>query len=75
LVCSSIDDCLATHAALVRRAEEDPVFEARLRDAARRALDLRRRVPPRPDPEALQLALEDPEVRIIEEAMATAVET
>jgi beta-N-acetylhexosaminidase len=75
LVCSSVDDCLATHAALVRRAEEDPVFEARLRDAARRALDLRRRVPPRPSPRTLSEVLEDPEVGRIQEMMATAVET
>jgi beta-N-acetylhexosaminidase len=68
LVCSSVDDCLATHAALVRRAEADPDFEARLRDAARRGLDLRRRVSPRPSPERLQVALRDPEARLIEEA-------
>jgi beta-N-acetylhexosaminidase len=75
LICSRVDDCFSTHAALVRRAEEDPVFEARLRDAARRGLELRRRVLPRPSLEALQVALEDPEVRIIEEVMATAEET
>jgi hypothetical protein len=46
-----------------------------LRDAARRALDLRRRVPPRPDPAALRVALEDPEVRVIEAAVAKATET
>jgi len=74
LVCSSVDDFLATHAALVRRAEGDPGFEARLRDAARRGLGLRRRVSPRPSPEALPSVLEDPEVRIIEEAMAMADE-
>jgi beta-N-acetylhexosaminidase len=74
LVCSNVDDCLATHAALVRRAEEDPAFEARLRDAARRALRLRRRVLPRPSPEALQVVLEDPEVRIIEEVVARAAD-
>jgi hypothetical protein len=58
----------------VRRAEGDPVFEVRLRDAARRGLGLRRRVAPRPIPEALPSVLEDPEVRIIEEAMAMAEE-
>ncbi len=75
LICSRLDDCFATHAALVRRAEEDPVFEARLRDAARRGLDLRRRVSPRSSSEALQVALEDPEVHLIEEVMAAAEET
>jgi beta-N-acetylhexosaminidase len=72
LICSSLDACFATHAALVRRAERDPAFEARLRDAARRGLELRRRVSPRPSPEALQGVLEDPEVRLIEEVMAAA---
>jgi beta-N-acetylhexosaminidase len=74
LVCSSIDDCLATHAALVRRAERDPLFEARLRDAARRSLDLRRRVPPRPRPRGLSQVLEDPEVARIEAMLAAAVQ-
>jgi hypothetical protein len=50
----------------------DPVFEARLRDAARRSLDLRRRVPPRPSPRELSQVLEDPEVGRIEAMLAAA---
>jgi beta-N-acetylhexosaminidase len=75
LVCSSVEDCLATHAALVRQAERDSVFAERLRDAAQRGLDLRRRVPPHPRPAALHGLLDDREARAIEAEIAEAAET
>lgn len=60
LVCSRPEACMQAHEALVRRAERDARFAARLREAAARSLALRRRFPPRPitDPEALRRALQ-----------------
>lgn len=72
LVCSSVEDCLATHAVLVREAERDSAFAERLREAARRGLHLRRRVPPRPQPSALHALLDDGEAREIAARIADA---
>jgi beta-N-acetylhexosaminidase len=46
LVCSDPGRALAAHEALVRRAEADAAFAARLREAADRHLRLRRSAPP-----------------------------
>jgi hypothetical protein len=41
LVCNEPDVCLEAHAALCRRAEREPAFAARLREAATRSLAAR----------------------------------
>jgi beta-glucosidase-like glycosyl hydrolase len=46
LVCEHEDELRAAQWALARRAGEDPVFHARLTDAARRAHALRRSIGP-----------------------------
>jgi beta-N-acetylhexosaminidase len=43
LVCEHEELTFAAHAALCERAEREPVFAARLREAAQRSLDTRRR--------------------------------
>ena len=48
LVCSDEDWQDRAHDALVREAERDGVFRARCVEAAERALEARRRLPPRP---------------------------
>jgi beta-N-acetylhexosaminidase len=54
LICHRPELCLQAHAALVRRAEREPSFAERLRQAARRSLAARLRHPPRPlAPEAV----------------------
>jgi beta-N-acetylhexosaminidase len=50
LVCSDEDLQDRAHEALVRAAERDPGFRARVEEAARRVLEVRRRMPPRPAP-------------------------
>lgn len=50
LVCSKPELCLEAHAGLTERAEREPAFAERLRAAAARSLELRRRHPlPAPD--------------------------
>ena len=55
LVCSDVERCLALHEALIRRAEKDTSFAARLEDAASRSLKMRRLRPPRPLRDATEL--------------------
>lgn len=45
LVCADTDRVLEAHAALLRRAQSEPAFEARLREACARSLAARRRFP------------------------------
>ncbi len=70
LVCSRVDWALRAQAALAARADADPVFRARLADAASRALTLRRARPPKPvcDRDELERAL------LIDEASALSAE-
>jgi beta-N-acetylhexosaminidase len=73
LVCSDPSCALTAHEALVRRAEADPRFAARLREAAARHLWLRRSVPgpsPVTDAAALERALDTAEVRAVREQLA-----
>ena len=72
LVCSDVALCAATRAALVSRAREDGAFRARLEDAARRALALRRTVLPAPVTERAELEarLQSPEARALEAEIA-----
>lgn len=60
LVCSRADMAEAVHAALVREVEQSPAFRARCREAAERALAMRRRAgrPELPEAAALQAAFE-----------------
>lgn len=65
LVCSQPELALLAREALLRRAERDPRFAARLRDAAGRSLAMRRRVPvsaPITDAAKLRATLEDPRI-------------
>jgi beta-N-acetylhexosaminidase len=48
LICSQPELCLQAHAALVRRAEREPAFAARLLASAERSLAVRRKYRPRP---------------------------
>jgi beta-N-acetylhexosaminidase len=66
LVCSDLDALAATRAALEKRADEDPAFGARLMNAAKRSIAVRRTCPPRIDPGRL----DDPEARRLEEEIA-----
>ncbi|UQA59252.1 beta-N-acetylhexosaminidase [Polyangium aurulentum] len=50
LVCSDEDLQDRAHEALVRAAERDPRFRARVEEAVTRSLEARRRMPPRPVP-------------------------
>ncbi|MCS6798730.1 MAG: beta-N-acetylhexosaminidase [Myxococcota bacterium] len=63
LVCSDVGVALQARDALASRAASDPWFASRLRDAARRGLELRARHRPKPvtDPIALAAALDVPE--------------
>jgi beta-N-acetylhexosaminidase len=72
LVCSRVDACLAAHAALVRRAEQDPVFANRLREAAMRSIAVRRQAPPAPatDADALAVALAPDATQAMEREIA-----
>lgn len=55
LICVDEDLQDRAHEALIREAESSDAFRARCNEAARRALEARRRVPPRPQaPEALR---------------------
>ena len=59
LICSQPELCLATHAALVARAEREPAFAERLRAAAARSHKARSAYPCRPlSPAAIASALE-----------------
>lgn len=64
LVCKDGELQDRAHEALVREAERDPVFRARCTEAAARALEARRRCPPRPvsDEAALAAAMAEPAV-------------
>ncbi|MCB9601593.1 MAG: beta-N-acetylhexosaminidase [Sandaracinus sp.] len=71
LVCSDVDACFAAREALARRASEDAVFAARLREAGDRTLAMRARVRSTPlVGDALHAALNDPEARALEEVLA-----
>jgi beta-N-acetylhexosaminidase len=48
LICQRPDETLAAHAALVRKAEAEPAFAARLHDAAARSLSTRMAYPAQP---------------------------
>jgi len=61
LVCSDVEALHAARAALVRRAEGDAAFAARLREAAERFVAARRRHPPSPAGADLSSALTNPE--------------
>jgi beta-N-acetylhexosaminidase len=68
LVCSKPELALVARDALLRRAEQDAPFAARLRDAAARSLAMRRRVPapaPITDAAALRAALEAPAITAV----------
>ncbi len=70
LVCSSEELQERAHAALVRAAEADPAFHARLTEAAERGLELRRARPPRPLPASeLAAAVGGPESRALAEEL------
>jgi beta-N-acetylhexosaminidase len=56
LVCSDLEEVVASREALARRASSDRTFRARLDEAAARFLDLRRRCVPRPVVEPVSLA-------------------
>jgi beta-N-acetylhexosaminidase len=57
LVCSEPERALVAREALIRRAEADAAFAARLQDAAARSLAMRRSVPaPEPETDAARLA-------------------
>jgi beta-N-acetylhexosaminidase len=72
LVCSRLDWLTRAHAALVERADRDPAFRERLRDAAERGLATRLRRPPRPitDPAALNRLLDAQETAALEREIA-----
>ena len=67
LVCESEEQQTRAFEALVRRAETEPVFYERCREAAARVIALCRRFTPRPvmDREALQKVIDGPESRAI----------
>ena len=48
LVCSDTEAAFAARDALAKRAVQDSAFAARLEDAARRHIEMRRACPPRP---------------------------
>ncbi len=76
LVCSKPELTLIAREALLRRAEQDSTFAARLRDAAARSLAMRRRVPPpAPLTDAAQLraVLEEPATARLAEELASRV--
>lgn len=56
LICKDMAMQEAAHTALVHEAERSPDFRRRCEEAARRALDARRRFPPRPLPDRSALA-------------------
>jgi beta-N-acetylhexosaminidase len=67
LVCSSEDLQDRAHAALVRAAEKDERFRARVAEAAERGLAARRLRPPRPvEDERLAEVLDDPRSRALQ---------
>jgi beta-N-acetylhexosaminidase len=67
LICSRVDWLLRAHQALVERAQRDPVFHARLADAAERSIATRKLRPPRPitEPAALERALAPEETQAL----------
>jgi beta-N-acetylhexosaminidase len=73
LVCHREETQAEIHEALVRETEKSPAFYARCIDAARRALVLRQRLPPRPVPGALlRDILDDAESRSAREQIQRA---
>lgn len=71
LVCSDVEACLDARGALAAKAEGDPAFAERLREAAQRSLSLRLRRPPAPvTGAALAAALAEPEVGELEAALS-----
>lgn len=72
LVCSLPELVDEARNALAERAAHDAAFRARLLDAAARFVEMRRRAPPRPivDPVDLAAALEESGARALEEELA-----
>lgn len=73
LVCSQPELALIARDALLRRAEQDATFAARLRDAAARSLAMRRSVPapaPITDTVALEALLTSPETKLLVDQLA-----
>lgn len=74
LVCSKPELCFEAHAALVRRAERDAAFAARLAEAAARTLALRRKYPAQPlAPGALRQRLQALDTKALEARIARRV--
>jgi beta-N-acetylhexosaminidase len=73
LVCTDHGSHEEARVALAARARENADFARRLADGGSRLAQMRRRAPPTPvrDPVALRAALEAPEVRALEEALAS----
>lgn len=72
LVCSDEDLQDRAHEALVKAAERDARFRARVEEAATRVLEARRRMPPRPvSAEALSQRVGGPEGRAVLEEIAS----
>lgn len=69
LVCSDIDAVARLRSALVREAESSPAFFQALSEARRRADALRQRLLTLPPPLPWRNALDDPQVRALEEQL------
>jgi beta-N-acetylhexosaminidase len=75
LVCDEPDVCLEAHAALCRRAEREPAFAARLREAATRGLTARTSHALRPAaPEAVAARLQASDPAALEQRIAEAAQ-